>query len=243
MSTPAPPVVLVHASRTSPSMWRAQREVLERAGVRVVAPMLPGHGDRQGEEFTVDVAVDAIHEAVEQVGGRAFVVGLSVGGYVAIEHRARFPEQSVGLMAVSCSTDPSTPLRGGWQILARWIESWPDSGAALNGGVVRATVAAGKIPDLEGDGFSLTVMSQIIAAVGGLNPREALGAASSPVWIVNGTWDHFRTGEQSFVSAARTGGACTHLVHVPRAKHLVNLDQPVPFARVVLEALAELRTP
>ncbi|WP_319946599.1 alpha/beta fold hydrolase, partial [Cellulosimicrobium cellulans] len=46
-----PPVVLVHGSRTSRSMWRDQLAALGRAGVRAVAVDLPGHGVRRGEAF------------------------------------------------------------------------------------------------------------------------------------------------------------------------------------------------
>ncbi|WP_029252199.1 alpha/beta fold hydrolase [Paraoerskovia marina] len=233
------PVVLVHASRTSPSMWRTQVDALERLGARVAVPTLPGHGVREDEPFTLDGAVETVRAAVDDVGGRALVVGLSVGGYVGIEHRARHPEQSAGLMAVSCSTDPRTPLRAGWEVLARWIESWPDSGAALNSAVVRATVPADGLPHLEGDGFALRVMSQIVEEMARVRPLDSLDAATSPVWIVNGTWDHFRTGERAYLRAARASGAHVRLVHVREAKHLVNLDRPVAFNRVLLEAWSD----
>lgn len=223
-------------------MWTAQRAALERAGIAVSAPTLPGHGRRQSERFTLDGAVETVRASVDALGGHALVVGLSVGGYVGIEHRARCPEQSAGLVAASCSTDPRTPLRPGWQVLARWIESWPDSGRALNEFVVRSTVAAEQVPVLEGDGFALAVMSDVLAEVGQVRPVAALASTSSPVWIVNGRWDHFRTGEAAFLRAARAGGARARIVHVPGAKHLVNLDRPVPFTRVVLEAGEFVRT-
>src|SRR5262245_50699425 len=104
------PVVLVHGLRSSRTMWRAQVEALRATGRDAVAVDLPGHGRRQGERFTLDGAVDAVDDAVADVSARAgrpaLVVGLSLGGYVAIAHAARRPEHVAGLVAAACSTHP-----------------------------------------------------------------------------------------------------------------------------------------
>ena len=156
------PVVLVHGSRTSATMWRRQLAALDAAGVRAVAVDLPGHGGRTAEPFTLDGAVATIREGVDEVGGRALVAGLSLGGYLAIEHRARHPEQSLGLVAASCSTPTSSGLRPAWLRIARWIEGWPDQGAWLNGTFVRAALDAESARDLGAGGFALRVMSQML---------------------------------------------------------------------------------
>ncbi|ANC31161.1 alpha/beta fold hydrolase [Isoptericola dokdonensis] len=230
------PVVLLHGSRTSATMWRRQVEALTRLDVPVVAVDLPGHGSRRDVRFGLDDAVDTVRVAVDDAGGSALVVGLSLGGYVAIEHRARHPEQSAGLVAASCCTDPATPLRAGWLHLARWIESWPDSGARLNELLVRGMLDAQSGVDLAAGGFALDAMADVLAAVGGIDVRAALGAATSPVRLVNGQWDHFRGHERSMLAAARSSGADARVVVVPHARHLVSLDQPVAFTRAVLEA-------
>lgn len=237
------PVVLLHGSRTSCTMWRRQVRVLRDAGVPTSAPDLPGHGTRRGERFRLDDAVATVRDAVTDAGGRALVVGLSLGGYVAIEHRARFPEQSAGLVAASCSTSPDVPLRGGWLRLARWIERWPDSGARLNEAFVRGLLDAESGRDLAAGGFALEVMADVLTEVGRIDTRAALRAADSPVWLVNGQWDHFRGQERSMLAAARAGGADARLVVVPHARHLVSLDRPVAFSRAVLEAHAQVDAP
>ncbi|MEL7975544.1 alpha/beta hydrolase [Isoptericola sp. F-RaC21] len=232
------PVVLVHGSRTSATMWRRQLEALERAGVPAMATELPGHGARRGEPFTLDGAVAAVRRDVEALGGRALVAGLSLGGYVAIEHRARHPEQSAGLVAASCCTTSSSVLRPAWLSLARWIETWPDHGARLNDTFVRLALDAEGARDLAAGGFALRAMTQVLRELGPTDTLGALAAASSPVWFVNGRYDHFRAQERAFVGAARAGGAAARLVVVPHARHLVSLDAPVSFTRTLLEAQA-----
>lgn len=231
-------VVLLHGSRTSRTMWRRQLVALEAAGVPVLAPDLPGHGARRGEPFDLDDAVTTVHDAVAQAGGRALVVGLSLGGYLAIEHRARFPDQSAGLVAASCCTRPDTRLRSGWLRLARWIEGWPDSGARLNDAFVRGMLDEQSVQDVAAGGFALDIMADVLREMGRMDVSGALAAADSPVRFVNGRWDHFRTHEREMLAAARAGGADTRLVLVPGARHLVSLDRPVAFTRAVLEAHA-----
>ncbi|WP_313663536.1 alpha/beta hydrolase [Cellulosimicrobium cellulans] len=231
-----PPVVLVHGSRTSRSMWRDQLAALRRAGVDALAVDLPGHGARRGEAFTLDGAVEAVAAGIDDVGGRALVVGLSLGGYVAIETRARHPERVVGLVAAACSTPPATRLRGGWLLVARGIERLPDGGAGLNQALVDRALTPQGAADLAAGGFALDVMSAILREVEAVDPVTALAATDSPVWLVNGRWDHFRFGERGFVEAARRGGAPVRLVVVPGARHLVSLDAPVTFNRVLLDA-------
>ena len=180
------PVLFVHGSRTSRTMWRAQLEAMDRADIVAEAVDLPGHGERTGETFTLDGAVATVSGAVDDLGGRALVVGLSLGGYVGIEHRARFPEQVAGLVAASCCTVPASRLRVAWRVAADRIERLPDNGAALNQALVRRTLPAAGVEDIGAGGFALTTMTAILDEVGRTEPLAALSATDSPVWFVNG---------------------------------------------------------
>lgn len=230
------PVVLVHGVRTSRTMWRAQVEVLERAGRAALAVDLPGHGRRRGEAFTVDGAVQAIADGVDSVGGRALVVGLSLGGYLGIAHAARRPEQVAGLVAAGCCTRPARILVEPWRWTARGIGRLPDGGARLNQRMTDLWLAGAAAVDVGAGGFSLDVMDDVLREVGTLRPTVDLRTLRCPVWFVNGRYDHFRGEERRFVAAARDG----RLVVVRGATHLVSLTQPERFVRVILEALDEL---
>ena len=229
-------VVLVHGLRTSRTMWRAQVETLTAAGHRVVAIDLPGHGRRWEERFTFDGAIDAVSDAIDGLGGRALVVGLSLGGYVSIAHAARHPQQVAGLVAAGCSTRPVGPVVDAWLLAALAIAHLPDAGARLNQVLVDRTLTPAAAADVGAGGYTYGVVVDALREVRGTDPIADLARVQAPVWLVNGRFDHFRTQERRFLAACRDG----RLVVVPRAKHLVSLDAPVAFDRVLLEALARL---
>lgn len=242
MSTTAPPVVLVHGLRASRTMWRAQVTSLQRAGHEALAIDLPGHGNRLDEPFTWDAALAAVHDGVDAVGGRALVVGLSLGGYVAIGHAARHPEQVVGLVAAACCSVPRTPVLRAWGAAADgFFARLPDRGAAINQALVDRTLPVQGAVDVGAGGFALDVVGDTMRAMRHATPLTDLARIEAPVWLVNGRYDHFRGDERRFLAACREG----HLVVVPGATHLVSLVQPVRFTRVLLEVLdrTTARTP
>src|SRR5665648_119541 len=124
------PVVLLHGARVSRTMWRPQ-----------VAAMLAGTVKRSA-------SIDAISEAVDALGGRAVVVGLSLGGYLGIVHAARRPEQVAGLEAAGCSSIPNQSATAAWLLAARGFAHLPDRGAWLNQRLVRTALPPEGAQDL-----------------------------------------------------------------------------------------------
>ena len=238
------PVVLVHGARTSATMWRAQVVALASlephvAGRReVLAVDLPGHGVRRGERFTLDGAVEVVRDAVDSLGGRAMMVGLSLGGYVALEFAAREPSRTEGVVAAACCTSPGGPLTWVWRQAVRLIEQLPDGGAWLNSTLVRLVVPAAGAADLAAGGYALDVMGDVLDELGPSRPLRDLPQVTCPLWLVNGRWDHFRRQERAYLRAA-TRAPLARLVVVRGASHLVSLTRPVAFSRVLLEAVEE----
>lgn len=242
--------MLLHGTRTSRTMWRAQIEALRRAGHRCLAVDLPGHGERIHERFTLDAALRVVDEAVDRLlahvdthgpgrPGRVVVVGLSLGGYLGIAYAARRPERVAALLAASCTAAPEPLVVGAWRLAARAIGRLPDRGARLNQALVDTVLPAEGAYDAGAGGFALDVVVDMLTAMRGARPLEDLARVECPVWFVNGRWDHFRVQEGAFVRAARDA----RLVVVPGATHLVSLVRPVAFNRVLLELLDSLGEP
>jgi pimeloyl-ACP methyl ester carboxylesterase len=229
-------VVLVHGARTSSTMWRSQVEALRRAGRPALAIDLPGHGTRLDERFSVESSLRVIEAAVDEVGGRAVVVGLSVGGYLAIGHAAAHPRQVAGLVAAGCSSIPDQAATVAWLLAVRGVARLPDRGARLNRWLVETALPPDGARDVAAGGFALDVMADLLTAVRRTDPLGDLARIRCPVWLVNGQWDHFRLQERAFLRACPTA----RLVTVSGATHLVSVVRPVAFTRVLLEALDEV---
>lgn len=235
---PDTPVLFVHGIRTSATMWRRQLAIVGEAGHPALAVDLPGHGSRIAERFTVEGALAAIDDGVAALGGPVVLVGLSLGGYYAIEYAARNPERVAGLVAAGCCAIPSGWPLDAYRRLARLIRRLPDQGLWLHTTLVRVLLPPQGAADTLAGGIPLHVMDAGLGATGTLRPLEALSRYPGPVWLVNGAFDQFRLHERRFLGACRNG----RLVVVPRASHLVSLAQPERFAAVLRGILDEVST-
>lgn len=227
------PLVLLHGTRVSRTMWQPVMEIVA-AHRPVAAPDLPGHGRRRGERFTMDAAVDAAAEAVDALGGRALLVGLSLGGYVAIATAARHPGRTAGILAVGCTAVPGGVLAAVYRRQARLAVRYPETGNRLSVRGFRRTLPAPAAEAMSAGGLSSEVWLDVCDAVTGLDALGALASYPGPVWLANGARDPFRGGEKAFLAACRDG----RLTVWPGHGHLSTLGQPQLLARAALDAAA-----
>jgi pimeloyl-ACP methyl ester carboxylesterase len=227
----APAIVFVHGTRLTRTMWRAQVDDL-RDAYRVIALDLPGHGVLANQPFTVTAAADEVARVIDEAaGGRAVVVGLSLGGYVAMELAARRPELVRGLVLSGATAEPvgvrATPYRALAWAMGRF------DGARLNGlnaWFFRTRYApAIARPILEGGFWSAGGAAALRALIGErFAPR--LAAYPGPTLILNGDLDVlFRLTSRSFALVAQDA----RRVRLRGATHLANLDRPGAFSAAV----------
>ena len=99
------PILFVHSFGHNKNMWFPQLTRFTELGYRVIAPDMPGHGDSSfdADNHTVDAIGRMYGEFLEQLGiETTVVVGISIGGYIALRMWAHRPEQISGLVMI-CS--------------------------------------------------------------------------------------------------------------------------------------------
>ena len=124
------PIVFVHGALMGRSVWRPQIDALADR-YRCISVDLPGHGTQRDRAFELDDAVAGIVRAIDEAaGGRAVLVGLSLGGYVAMAVAGRHPERVRSLVVAGRNRVPH-PAAGNTAFRTRiephvrgWAGSW-----------------------------------------------------------------------------------------------------------------------
>jgi pimeloyl-ACP methyl ester carboxylesterase len=237
----APSIVFVHGTRLSRAVWRAQMDEL-RDRHRVVALDLPGHGALADRSFTVTSAANEVARVIDDAaGGRAVVVGLSLGGYVAMDLAARRPDLVRGLVLSGATADPVGLLATPYLALA-WLMDRLDGRAAdaLNAWFFRARFGPVIADPIVAGGFWSAGGAEALRALVGIRFAPRLAAYPGPTLIVNGEWDLlFRLTVRRFAREAQDA----RRVRLGGATHLANLDRPAAFSLAVRRFVEGLPAP
>ncbi len=228
----APAIVLVHGTRLTRSAWAAQFDALG-GEFRVIAVDLPGHGTRADQPFTLDGAADLVAATIREQAAddRAIVVGLSLGGYVAMALAARDPERVRGLVLAGATAEPVGLRSVGYRALAVALERFDGPRLdRLNAWFFRARYPVSIAAPIIAGGFWSKGGATALRALIGQRFIPRLAAYPGPTLILNGEWDLlFRLSAGGFASAA----ADARRVRLAGALHLSNLDRPVAFSAAV----------
>ena len=117
----APSLVFLHGTRVTRAMWTPQVRALSSRYL-TVATDLPGHGVLSDVPFRIRDASALVADAIEcAAGGRAIIVGQSLGGYIAMDVAARHPARVAGLVLCNCSSEPRTVARTAPRAVGKYI--------------------------------------------------------------------------------------------------------------------------
>ncbi|MFL5779633.1 MAG: alpha/beta fold hydrolase [Chloroflexota bacterium] len=227
----APPIVFVHGTRLSRAYWRPQLDRL-RDEFRVIALDLPGHGALAAEDFTLESAADHVAAVIDDAaGGRAVVVGLSLGGYVSMALAARSSRRLAGLVVSGATAEPTGFRAFPYLGLAWLLESLDGRGLeGVSPRFFRLRYPSEIAEPVIAGGFWVRGGAQALRALRGESFIPRLAAYDGPVLVLNGQFDVvFRAWESAFVGAARQPSR----VVIRRASHLANLDRPAAFSGAV----------
>lgn len=234
----APAIVFVHGAMMGRSVWAPQIERLS-GRFRCISVDLPGHGTNRRTRFTLDAAADGVTEAIDRAaGGRAVVVGLSLGGYTATAVAGRHPEKVRGLVIAGSTREPEGLSRLGFLLYAYGLRLAPEPAVRAvalawfrrrYGPAVAGAITAG--------GHFAKGGSAAVRRLVGQRFRDRLKAYGGPILVINGALDLvFRIGAGRFLGGVP--GVTNRMI--PRAGHLSNVDAPDQFTALVEEFIATL---
>ena len=241
------PVVLLHAGVVDRRVWSEHLGPLAAAGMRAVAPDLPGFGESpaagRGTPWSEVLAT------MDGVGiERAALVGNSFGGDVALRVAVLAPERVRGLVLVSSSApdvEPSADLEAVWEAEEQALERGDVDGAVA--AVVEAWTQPGAPVELRERVAEMQRHTFEVQEQGGEpslddDPLErepgALERVVVPVLVAVGEHDkaYFHECADALVGALPDARRVT----VPGAGHFAPLEQPQEFRALLLEFLGSL---
>lgn len=220
-----PLLILLHGTCLNGEQWALYRDLL--AGVAdIAAPDLPGHGVHAEQAFSLDVAVQAIHEQVCQAQARQQSVilgGHSLGGFVAMTYAERHPDPLAGLILIGSATEPGGPGAIVYRAIAQlWEIAGPQRVQQLHehtlGRMADARVWAAVQARGESFGAVRAAWTQVMQHCG----SRQLQRVACPVLVLGGQLDQLHLQAQRFAAAAPHGQVIT----APRRGHHWPLTHP-----------------
>ncbi len=243
-------VLFIHGHPFNRSMWQPQVQSL-RWKYRTIAPDLRGYGQSSlgSEPITTleAMAQDLVrlldHLAVE----RACVVGLSMGGQIAMEFARAYPDRTAG--AVLAATFPQAETPEGVQARNRMANRLLAEGMAVPGcemlPKLLGPASLKRAPALATAVYHMICTTDPRGAAAALRGRalrrdycDALTQFRFPSLVVLGTDDAYTTVEQA--QAMHAAIPASRLEIFPDIGHMPNLEDEDRFNRLLHEFLATI---
>ena len=225
-----PPIVFVHGALMSHSVWRPQLDALSDR-YRCLTVDLPGHGVLVDERFTLEGGVAVVSAAIGALGGRAVVVGLSLGGYVAMAVAGAHPELVRGLVIAGCTREPERLSRAAFLLYGLSLRVVPQRALrAVVDRLFRLRYGTKVAADITVGGYHPRGGGVGVRAVIRGRFRERLLRYGGPILAINGTRDIvFHLGSRQFLA----GVPNVTWVALRGASHLSNVDRPAEFTTAI----------
>lgn len=241
-----PAVIFLHGIGGDGTSWLPELDTMS-GRCRAVAWDMPGYGGSPAlPEMTFPALAGALRDLLGKLEvERAHLVGHSIGGMVALEFAARFPERVASLVLYATSPAFGKP-DGDWQRdflkarLApldagkRMAELAPSIVESLVGdspdtdGIARATAAMARVPEA-----AYRAAMQCLVT---FDRRDALAGLAVPTLVMAGEHDDNAPAAMMERMAGKIPGARYQVI--PGAGHLAHFEQPAAF-RAALDAFFE----
>jgi carboxylesterase len=170
-------VLCIHGLTGTPYEVRPPAEALARRGFRCVGPLLPGHGQtplalaRTRRAEWTEAVLDA-WDALSTQHARVYVLGLSLGGVLALRVGARRPVAGLVVLAAPLDLGPLVRLTVPW--LSRIVRFVPKTPA------IEDAEARARHPGY--DRMPLRAVAELIRL--GREVRAELGRVTAPIRLI-----------------------------------------------------------
>jgi len=226
-------VLLLHGGGSNRLMWsRLTAHLADRYDV--IAPDLPGHGERRGDRFTLESAVEMASSFVDD---EAAVVGTSLGGYVGVALAGRRPD-AVSALVLSGATAEylgwggfTTRLTGvAFRLAPRFLER-------KSAEAIRRIVTPDLAEPMVEAGLSMRGAADALRELPGRDYHAMLKPYNGPLLILNGERDRENRKAEARAMAAWPNA---RIEVVEDAGHACVLTQPDRFATATRRFLDEV---
>lgn len=239
----APALILGSSLGTTRGMWDAMTPTLSRT-LRVIRYDHLGHGESDVPDgpYTIERLAGELATLLDDLGiERAHHGGVSLGGMVALQFAADYPER-VDRLAVVCSSAHMPPPEN-WEQRAhaartKGVESIADAvvGRWFTDAAPAQTVAAARamLAGTPGEGYA-----GCCEAIRDMDLRPVLGRIGAPTLVVAGAEDPATPVEhaEGIADGIRAGGGSATVEVVSGAAHLAAVERPDAVADLMLTHL------
>lgn len=245
-----PLVIFLHGIGGNRRNWDDQLAAVAAAGFRGVAMDARGYGD---SEFVPPgdfrAYADDVARVIGQLGGPAHIVGLSMGGRVALDlfgrHRALVASLTLADTSAG-SAEAKTPAAVAEAVALR--------AQPLLAGKTPADIAPAIVARLAGPGITADAHARLIASHAALNVEAYLAALAAvigfddfpawtgidvPVQVIVGEHDRIAPPAHAHAMAEQIPGA--RLAEIAGAGHVSNIESPREFNAILTGFLAQQR--
>ncbi len=237
------PILFLHSFGHNKTLWFPQLTYFLERGYRVVAPDMPGHGDSSfsDDQHTVDAIARRCIELCEALDlQQVVVVGISMGGYIALRMWARKPGliSAMVLSNTKAEADSAEIVARRRQQIAsireHGLEHFVNTGAPKR---LAPSVLEKRPWVLDSiKMMNLTVSAEVNAAtLEAMAARQdetpVLATIDVPVLITAGSDDKFIPPDSA--RKLHEGIRNSQLHVIPETGHVSNLENPTEYNRVL----------
>jgi 3-oxoadipate enol-lactonase len=240
------PVVFIHGFPFSQEMWKSQVDIL-RAEYYVVTYDVRGHGqsDIGSAQYAIEYFVDDLIGLLDHLRiSQCVLVGLSMGGYIALRATEREPDRVRGL--VLCNTKSEADTNEQKLKRANQAKNVKIFGIKKFAESFIKTIFAEKTFQQNQDAVKLirklieqtstsTIAGTLIALAARTDTTPSLSRINVPTLIMAGQFDEVAPPSLSFSMKEKIPNA--ELQIIPNAAHISNLENPEEFNKHLINFL------